>query len=59
MDDFGISNLAMDMSTVKLQTEMSMKVMKMANDMTEQLNSEMIEMMADMTGAGHNLDVSV
>ena len=59
MDDLGISNIAMNMSAIRLQSEVSMRVMKMAMDTTEMLNDEMLDILASVTGAGQNIDVSV
>jgi len=36
-----------------------MRVMKMTIDTTELLNAEMLDILASMTGAGQNIDVSV
>jgi len=58
MDDFGISSMAMDMSAIRLQSEVSMRVMKMTLDTTELLNAEMLEILASMTGSGQNIDVT-
>jgi len=59
MDDLGISDIAMNMSAIRLQSEVSMRVMKMTIDTTELLNAEMLDILASMTGAGQNIDVSV
>jgi len=59
MDDMGIAGVAMDMSAIRLQTEVSLRVMKMANDITEQITDELVALMASMTGSGQNIDISV
>jgi len=59
MDDMGIAGVAMDMSAIRLQSEISMRVMKMALDVTDQVADELTDLMAEMTGAGANIDVSV
>ena len=58
MDDLGISNIAMNMSAIRLQSEVSMRVMKMTMDTTEMLNDEMLDILASLTGSGQNIDVS-
>jgi len=59
MDDYGISNIAMNMSAIRLQSEVSMRVTKMAMDTTEMINDEMLDILASLTGTGQNIDVSV
>jgi len=59
MDDMGIAGVASGMSAIRLQSEVSMRVMKMALDVTDQFSDVLINMMADMTGVGQNIDVTV
>ena len=59
MVDMGIADVAMEMNAIRLQSEVSMRVTKMAMDITQQLNEEMLSLMSDLTGVGQNIDVSV
>ena len=59
MVDMGIADVAMEMNAIKLQSEVSMRVTKMAMDITQQLNEEMLNLMSGLTGVGQNIDVSV
>ena len=59
MDDMGIAGVAMDMSAIRLQSEISVRVMKMAIDSTAQVADELVDLLASMPGAGENIDISV
>ena len=59
MVDMGIADVAMETNAIRLQSEVSMRVTKMAMDMTEQLDEAMLGLMSELTGVGQNIDVSV
>jgi len=60
MDATGIARLASDMKTMQLQSEMSVRVLKMTMDVAAQEGEELVEMIDSiLTGAGQNIDISI
>ena len=58
MDIMSIASVATDMKAAQFQSEVSVKVLKMTNDITEQIGSGLVEMMASMTGSGRYVDIT-
>ena len=57
MDSLGIARMATDMKTIMLQSEMSIRTMKMAMDMAEQAGDELVDMIDSiLTGTGLYVD---
>ena len=60
MDSFGIGRLATEMNTIQLQSEMSIRTMKMTMDIAKQAGEELVDMIDSiLTGCGQNIDVLV